>query len=107
MHTGCSGGDDVVVDAIADIGDLIGRNARGFDHFYGHLNDDIHYFTHLHMGGLDWQRNGKSVEEDGYSTTLLANEAAKWIRERDKTRPFFLYLPFNAVHTPTWCQIYS
>jgi arylsulfatase A-like enzyme len=75
-------------------------NARGFDHFYDHVNADIHYFTHLHMGGLDWQRNGKSVEEDGYSTTLLANEATTWLRQRDKSRPFFLYLPFNAIHTP-------
>lgn len=75
-------------------------NARGFDHFYGHVNADIHYFTHRHMGGLDWQRNGVSVDEDGYSTTLLANEATNWIRRRDKSKPFFLYLPFNAVHTP-------
>lgn len=75
-------------------------NARGFDHFYGHVNADIHYFTHLHMGGLDWQRNGKSVQEEGYSTNLLANEACNWLRQRDKARPFFLYLPFNAIHTP-------
>mgnify|MGYP000019068242 CR=1 FL=1 len=75
-------------------------NARGFNHFYGHVNADIHYDSHRHMGGLDWQRNGVSVEEDGYSTTLLAKEAVNWIRRRDKTKPFFLYLPFNAVHTP-------
>lgn len=75
-------------------------NARGFDHFYGHVNADIHYFTHRHMGGLDWQRNGVSVDEDGYSTSLLAREAVNWIERRDKMRPFFLYLPFNAVHTP-------
>ena len=75
-------------------------NARGFDHFYGHVNADIHYYSHKHLGGLDWQRNGVSVDEDGYSTALLAKEAAGWIRRRDKTRPFFLYLPFNAVHTP-------
>jgi arylsulfatase A-like enzyme len=75
-------------------------NARGFDHFYGHLNSDIHYFTHRHMGGLDWQRNGESVDEDGYATTLLAAEAVAWMKRRDRARPFFLYVPFNAVHTP-------
>ena len=75
-------------------------NARGFDHFYGHVNAGIHYYSHQHMGGLDWQRNGASVEEDGYSTDLLAKEAVTWIRGRDKTKPFFLYLPFNGVHTP-------
>ena len=75
-------------------------NARGFDHFYGHVNADIHYFSHKHLGGLDWQRNGAGVDEDGYTTNLLAAEATSWIRKRDKARPFFLYLPFNAVHTP-------
>lgn len=75
-------------------------NARGFDHFYGHVNSDVHYFTHKHLGGLDWQRNGVTVDEDGYTTQLLATEAAAWLNRRDKTRPFFLYLPFNAVHAP-------
>ncbi len=75
-------------------------NARGFDHFYGHVNADVDYFSHRHMGGQDWQRNGVSVDEEGYSTALLAKEAVNWIRQRDRTRPFFLYLPFNAVHTP-------
>ena len=75
-------------------------NARGFDHFYGHVNADVDYFSHRHMAGLDWQRNGVSVDEEGYSTALLAKEAVNWIRQRDRTRPFFLYLPFNAVHTP-------
>jgi len=75
-------------------------NARGFDHFYGCVNAEIHYFSHKFMGGLDWQRNGKSVDEDGYATTLLADEALRWLAARDTSRPFFLYFPFNAVHTP-------
>jgi len=75
-------------------------NARGFDHFYGCVNAEIHYFSHRFMGGLDWQRNGKSVDEDGYATTLLADEALRWLAARDATKPFFLYFPFNAVHTP-------
>ena len=29
--------------------------------FYGHVNADIHYFSHKHLGGLDWQRNGTGV----------------------------------------------
>lgn len=75
-------------------------NARGFDHFYGHVNGAIDYFTHERDGGLDWQRNGKSLREEGYTTFLLAAEAQRWIKARDKARPFFLYLPFNAPHTP-------
>lgn len=75
-------------------------NARGFDHFYGHVNAEIDYFTHTKLDGLDWQRNGKGVREEGYATDLLAAEAVRWLEARDRSRPFFLYLPFNAVHAP-------
>ena len=74
--------------------------ARGFDYFYGHLNGAVDYFTHERDGGIDWQRDGVTVREDGYSTDLLAAGADKWIAGRDKQRPFFLYMPWNAPHTP-------
>jgi arylsulfatase A-like enzyme len=75
-------------------------NSRGFDHAYGHVNGAIDYFTHVRDGGLDWHRNGKSVREEGYSTDLIAAEASRFIRNRKPQRPFFLYVPFNAPHTP-------
>ncbi|MEP7365266.1 MAG: arylsulfatase [Acidobacteriota bacterium] len=75
-------------------------HARGFDHFYGHMNGAIDYFKHDRDGGIDWQRNGVSVHEEGYSTDLLAAEADRWIAARDKQRPFFLYMPWNAPHGP-------
>ena len=74
--------------------------SRGFDHFYGHLNGAIDYFTHDRDGGIDWQRNGASVREPGYTTDLLAAEADRWIAKRDPQRPFFLYMPWNAPHSP-------
>jgi len=74
--------------------------ARGFDHAYGHCNGAIDYFTHERDGGLDWNRNGKSVREEGYSTFLIGAEAERFIRQRDRARPFFLYVPFNAPHAP-------
>jgi arylsulfatase B len=74
--------------------------ARGFDHAYGHLNGAIDYFTHEREGGLDWNRNGKSVREEGYSTFLLGAEAIRFIKQRERTKPFFLYLPFNSPHEP-------
>jgi arylsulfatase A-like enzyme len=49
---------------------------------------------------LDWWRNGQPVQEEGYSTDLLANEAIGLIQKRDKNRPFLLYLAFNAIHGP-------
>ena len=76
-------------------------NARGFDHFYGHLHTEVGYFPPFaSQGGKDFQRNGRSVDEDGYETYLLADEAVRWIQGRDAGRPFFLYLPLLAPHTP-------
>jgi arylsulfatase A-like enzyme len=75
-------------------------NQRGFDYAYGHVNGELDYFTHIRDGGLDWHRNGQPVREEGYTTDLLANEAERWITGRDKSRPLFLYMPFNAPHAP-------
>jgi len=73
---------------------------RGFDHQYGPLIGEIDYFTHEASGVVDWYRNGQVVEEEGYSTTLLGREAVKLIEEHNPDKPLFLYLAFNAAHTP-------
>lgn len=76
-------------------------NERGFEHFYGHLHTEVGYFPPFsNQGGKDFQRNGESIDDQGYETYLLADEAVRWIKERDKERPFFLYMPFIAPHTP-------
>ena len=76
-------------------------NERGFEHFYGHLHTEVGYFPPFaNQGGKDFQRNGVSIEDDGYETDLIAREASRYIRERDPARPFFLYMPFLAPHTP-------
>jgi len=38
--------------------------------------------------------------DEGYSTHLVAREAERLLREQPVDKPFFLYLPFNAVHSP-------
>jgi arylsulfatase A-like enzyme len=73
---------------------------RGFDYQYGPLIGEIDYFTHKVDGKVDWYRNGEVVEEEGYATTLLGDEAVKLIEAHDPKKPLFLYLAFNAVHTP-------
>lgn len=73
---------------------------RGFAQQYGHYNGAIDYFKLERDGGRDWHRNDRRSDDQGYSTHLLGDEAARVIRERDKDKPLFLYVPFNAVHGP-------
>jgi arylsulfatase A-like enzyme len=76
-------------------------NERGFEHFYGHLHTEVGYFPPFgNQGGRDFQQNGQSIERDGYETFILADEVSRFIRERDQERPFFVYMPFIAPHTP-------
>jgi arylsulfatase A-like enzyme len=77
-------------------------NARGFDRSLGHL-EGIDYFTHHNYfknGELDWRRNGEPVIQEGYATTLEADEAASLIKAQPADKPIFLYVPFTGVHGP-------
>ncbi len=40
------------------------------------------------------------LQEEGYTTDLFAAEAERVIAGQTADRPFFLYVPFNAVHGP-------
>ncbi|MCP4004713.1 MAG: arylsulfatase [bacterium] len=75
-------------------------HARGFESFYGHVSGGIGYWDHNHGGGHDWQRDGVTVREEGYTTHLIADEALRLLTTRDRTRPVFLYVAFNAPHIP-------
>jgi arylsulfatase A-like enzyme len=75
-------------------------NARGFDHFFGFHGGGINYYTTDGSRARGWFRNGQSVAPQGYSTDLLADEAIKLLKNRNKKKPVFLYLPFNAPHQP-------
>lgn len=72
----------------------------GFDHFYGFMGAELDYFTHLDPHGRpDWWRENKPLEEAGYTTYLLTDEAVKQIKARDKTKPFYYQVAYNAPHT--------
>lgn len=75
-------------------------NARGFDHYYGLLNGWVDHYTHVFNGGLDWQRNGEAVREEGHTTALLTKEAVGLINQQADDNPFFLYMAYDAPHTP-------
>ena len=73
---------------------------RGFDYQYGPMIGEIDYFTHKEHDTVDWYRDNKKLIEEGYSTTLLGNDAVKLISAHDTAKPLYLYLAFNAPHTP-------
>lgn len=72
----------------------------GFDHQYGHHLGMIDYYKHTRLDEHDWHRNDKRLKEEGYATTLIGKEAARIIGHHDFEKPLFLYVPFNAPHTP-------
>jgi len=73
---------------------------RGFDKQYGHYNGMIDYFTHLRDGGFDWHRDDKANYDKGYTTNLIGDEAVRIVEQQETDKPLFLYVPFNAPHSP-------
>jgi len=73
---------------------------QGFTSFYGHYNGAIDYWDHTREGETDWHRDHETVKEEGYSTDLLGAAAAGFIRNAPRGKPWLLYLPFNAPHSP-------
>ncbi len=67
---------------------------RGFDEFFGFLGGAHSYFQ---SAGI--LRGTEQVKELDYTTDAFGREAVAFI-ERHKSEPWFLYLAFNAVHTP-------
>ena len=67
---------------------------RGFDEFFGFLGGQHDYFND---NGI--LRGKEQIEEPEYLTDAFGREAEAFI-EKNKANPFFLYLAFNAVHTP-------
>jgi arylsulfatase A-like enzyme len=49
---------------------------------------------------VDWYHDDKPLNEDGYSTHLITQEACRLISIQPRTKPLFLYVPFNGVHAP-------
>jgi len=79
-----------------------GPNHYGFDHSYGSLAGGVGPYNHFYKQGpysVTWHRNGKLITEDGHVTDLITGEAVKWISGRGD-KPFFLYVPYTAVHLP-------
>ncbi|WP_077341837.1 sulfatase-like hydrolase/transferase [Pseudocolwellia agarivorans] len=94
-------------------------NVRGFDEFYGFLNGGHQYFPEEFKASVkQWkaqglehaipgyfrplEHNGQDVDEKEYITDGLSREAVTFIEKaaKKKDQPFFLYLAYNAPHSP-------
>ncbi len=69
---------------------------RGFDDFFGFLAGAHSY---LPVKDPPILRGSERVDEQEYLTDAFGREAVAWI-DAHREQPFFLYLAFNAVHTP-------
>lgn len=79
-----------------------GPQKFGFDHSYGSLAGGVGPWDHRYKEGpvtQTWHRNAQLIEEKGHVTDLITREAVQWIEARS-AKPFFLYVPFTAVHLP-------
>ena len=70
---------------------------HGFDQFYGFTPGCVDFFTLRYGRDRCWYRGEELVDDTGYATDLLTDEAVKFIEEAGD-EPFFLYLPYNAPH---------
>ena len=77
-------------------------NRHGFQYFYG-----LHYSNDMTLPVVDWPpvrlfRNEKVIESPAHQSTLTKRytEEAIGFIDRNKNRPFFLYLPYTMPHIP-------
>jgi len=75
---------------------------RGFDYFKGFLGDMMDDYYKHRRHGINYMRLGtKEIDPPGHATDLFSQWACDYIRDRaGKPAPFFLYLAYNAPHTP-------
>ena len=73
--------------------------SRGFDEFFGFLNGD-HSYLDPESSGSDPLLDGRiPVAKTDYLTDVISGRAIDFIK-RQRAKPFFLYVAYNAVHTP-------
>ncbi|XP_070532639.1 arylsulfatase B-like isoform X2 [Ptychodera flava] len=77
-------------------------NGRGFDQFYGFYGAAADHYTHVAKSGIDLHDDMKPdrTQNGNYSTYLFSGKAVEFIATHDKSKPFFLYLAFQNVHSP-------
>jgi arylsulfatase A-like enzyme len=76
---------------------------RGFDRYWGHLGGSTDFFKGHSTYHLDDEPFDTATIEDFYATDAKVDFAIRFIdelRQKDRNKPFFLYLAFSAPHSP-------
>ena len=86
-----------------------GPNHHGFDYSYGALAGAVGAYAHqyrsaqqIHVNSITWHRNHEIIPgyENGKHVTDLVTDEAICVIQKEHEKPFFLYLPYFAPHTP-------
>ncbi len=76
---------------------------RGFDEFYGFIAGSRNFFSNPNMRiGAQTLMDGKTPvpeKEITYITDMLTDKATSFIK-KNREKPFFMYVCYNAVHVP-------
>jgi len=73
---------------------------HGWDDFFGYMGGNVHYFNHRELSDLHVLYRGRlPVYEEGYMTHLITDSSLDFI-ERNKDRPFFLFVSHETPHFP-------
>jgi arylsulfatase A-like enzyme len=75
---------------------------QGFEYFNGFLGDMMDdYYTHLRHGENYMRLNREASKPTGHATDLFTTWAVDYLNHPSrKEKPFFLYLAYNAPHSP-------
>lgn len=91
-NTGCAGKWHLHINTPPN---RLNPNRMGFDFYSGNFNGQISdYFTYPIIV------NGIQDTVNTYATTQTVNDAIAWMDTMNTNKPFFLWLAFNAPHTP-------
>lgn len=73
---------------------------HGWDDFFGYMGGNVHYFNHRETSELHvLYRDRLPVHAEGYMTHLITDSSIDFI-ERNKNKPFFLFVSHECPHFP-------
>jgi N-acetylglucosamine-6-sulfatase len=67
----------------------------GFNHWESFKGQGVYYNPTININGKQ-----QIFDDSTYITDLLTEHALQWLKNRDRSKPFFLYLSHKAVHAP-------